>query len=290
MPRIRASPAARREVSHENRTGNRDCKQLSGRFDAGFRKPIFNIGKAYSHRHDWVIMRGSILPNFNPWEFEIMMKSTVLAARLALIWSLPASASAAPSCEVIDKAISAQEDFVEMALSGDAEATAAAQKAVHGHVASIATALPANLSPKTEAALTKLDAAVAGQNMSEASLAAMENYALLVEAFEKRLPTSRSIALLDHAGFKLQALAAAVPVDWSAIAATLQDANRDIETASGMISDNALRDVMQTISKSLASAQAAKNNAWITSSAQMLLDSVDLLERSVKNKSKQACS
>jgi hypothetical protein len=219
-----------------------------------------------------------------------MLKSTIIAASLVALFAAPSLAASKANCDAIDKAISANEDFVEIALGSDAPALLEAQRAVHGNFALISAALPQDVARKAEAAMANLDAAVAARQKSEASLAAMENYTILVKAFDQRLPTTPEVAMLDHAGFKLHALLAAKTIDWSAIGETVAKTEALLTSATGQIKDKAVKDILATIATGLLDAHAAQDSAWEHHSAQMLLDSVDLIERTVKNPSKQACS
>jgi hypothetical protein len=219
-----------------------------------------------------------------------MLKSVIIAGSILALSTVPSLAASKASCDAIDKAVSANEDFVEIVLGGDASAHTDAQKAVRNNFALVAASLAPDVAGQANAAMAKLDSAFAAGQMSEASLAAMENYTVLVNAFDKRLPTTNEVAMLDHAGFKLHALLAAKSVDWAAIGETVANTQTLLKSASNQIKDKAVKDILATISSGLSEAHKAQGSAWEHHSAQLLLDSVDLIERTVKNTSKQACS
>jgi hypothetical protein len=219
-----------------------------------------------------------------------MLKSMIVAGSLLALSALPSLADTNPSCEAIDKAVSANEDFVEIVLGTDAAARADAQKAVHNNFALVSASLAPDVVAQANAAMAKLDTAFAAGQMSEASLAAMENYTVLVKAFDQRLLTTTEVAMLDHAGFKLHALLAAKTVDWAAIGETATNTEAKLKVAGDQIDDKAVKGILASISTGLIEAHKAKDTAWEHHSAQILLDSVDLIERTVKNTSSQACS
>jgi hypothetical protein len=219
-----------------------------------------------------------------------MLKSMIIAGSLLAFSSVPSLAASKASCDAIDKAVSANEDFVEIVLVSDVSAYADAQKAVRDNFALVAASLAPDVAGQANAAMAKLDTAFAAGQMSEASLAAMENYTVLVNAFNKRLPTTIEVAMLDHAGFKIHALLAAKSVDWAVVGETVANTQALLKSAGNQIKDKAVKDILATISVGLTEAHKAQDNAWEHHSAQLLLDSVDLIERTVKNTSKQACS
>jgi hypothetical protein len=148
-------------------------------------------------------------------------------------------------CKAIDAAISAKEDFVEMALTKNAA------------------------------------------DASAASLAALEDYKSLVAQHESVLPTTLPVAMLDYAGFKLRALVAADNLDWQAIAAARNQTKRD--WAKVGLKNKAISDLTSSNLVSLDLAILQNNPKWVDSAAQILLDSVDLIEQQVKNPAQGAC-
>jgi hypothetical protein len=122
---------------------------------------------------------------------------------------------------------------------------------------------------------------------SSTSLAALEDYKTLVARFETSLPTTLPVALLDYSGFKLRALAAAPIVDWQAIATAVDETRLNWDKIK--LTNKAVIDLGTNALASLEGATSDKNVKWVDSSAQILLDSVDLIEREVKNPAKGAC-
>jgi hypothetical protein len=212
------------------------------------------------------------------------------ASAVLLALSADVEAKQTASCGAIDAAISANEDFVEIVLGTDRSAVADAQKAVADGLGAVETSLTPEALQQAQSSVSRLNKAVADGQISEAALAAMDTYAILVKAFAPRLPTTPEVAMLDHAGFKLQALLAAKPIDWTAIGETLVQADENLKVAGQQLDDKAVKDLLATLATGLTEAQQAKDKAWEHNAAQLLLDSVDLIERTVKNTSKQACS
>jgi hypothetical protein len=70
----------------------------------------------------------------------------------------------------------------------------------------------------------------------------------------------------------------------------VSEGQSSLEKTKAVLKDQALIDLADSITTALSSSLAAKDSAWLGSSAQILLDSVDLLERQLKNTSKEACN
>ena len=218
------------------------------------------------------------------------LKPILIAFTVNALLSGSSFASLRATCEEIDAAISATEDFVEISLSSDkGEKRESARTTVHETFTRIERSLTPETIAENKKAISKLDQTFAANMMAEASLEAMKSYALLVNGFEEQLPTTLDIAMLDHAGFKLNALLATTTIDWSDVIATQSSAKAHIAIARQQLKDRSLSDLLASIEIGLEQAVAAKNKAWTLHSAQLLLDSVDLMERSVKNPSKLAC-
>jgi hypothetical protein len=214
--------------------------------------------------------------------------SALIPVFLALL--VPSEAAPIASCKAIDAVISANEDFVEIILGSDISSRAEAQKKMQTSFTAVIAALAPDVAKQVQTNIGLLNQAVAANQLSQAALGAMENYGILVNAFEKRLPTTREVAMLDHAGFKLHALLAADPVDWTAIGDALTKTEAYLKITSTQLDDKAIQDMLATLTEGLANALQVQNKAWEHNAAQILLDSVDLIERKVKNQSKQACN
>jgi hypothetical protein len=216
------------------------------------------------------------------------LKLAVTLSVLA-IFAISGEAHAKATCDQIDQAISSTEDFVEMALAAD---TAASKDAL-GAIGAALTAAGGSLSPeaaqKAQAFVKQVESAYAGNDVSAAALFAMDLYGELAGAFKNRLPTDLNIAMLDESGFRMHALLGAKRPDWAALESAAKTAGQRWGTAKAQVKDKALADLMDHLLAGISDAAAQKNDAWLHSSASLLLDSVDLLERSVKNSAKGAC-
>ncbi len=218
-----------------------------------------------------------------------MRMPTILLSAVLVAAGHHAAATAKPTCGMIDAAISSTEDFAEVVAGSDSAATAAALAAIGAGFDAVKSSLPEGKSAAVRTRIEEAKTAVARRDRSEATVAALDVYRILVGVFEPRLPTTRAVAMLDHSGFQLQGLAAAAEVDWAAIAATVKEAGENWANSKKLIKDKALLDLGDSVQTGLVNATDAKSKGWLTSLAQIQLDSVDLLERVVKNKSKGAC-
>lgn len=214
-----------------------------------------------------------------------MQKANLLTITIALLVGTTAPSSAKPTCEQIDAAISANEDYVEFALSGDAISAKTALVDISKNFGVVSASLPT----QDRSLALEFIANIKMGNRSDSSLAAIENYKILASSFEGLLPTTLPSAMLDYAGFKLRAQAAAAHVDWAAVSATNDETSANWTKAKTDLSDKAVLDLGESIQAALAMAISAKNAKWLDSSAQILLDSVDLIERQIKNPAKGAC-
>jgi hypothetical protein len=139
-------------------------------------------------------------------------------------------------------------------------------------------------------AIATLDAALASGNNRDAMLAAMQNYAILVENFKARLPASQNVAMLDHAGFSLQALLADGNPDWVMVKTVQTALAADVKAIDSQLEKGPLADLLHDTVSSINAAIAQSDVKWLNASALILLDSVDLVEAVVKNKTPNACS
>jgi hypothetical protein len=221
---------------------------------------------------------------------EPAMKYSTLYCVSALMLGIHAStASAQPTCGMIDAAISSTEDFAEVATGTDRAAIQQALAAIRKNFALVQSSVDATVRAQLQERLRTVTSATQSGQMSRASVAALDIYRLLIGAFEQRLPTSRPVAMLDYAGFRLIALTTAKPVDWQTIAATVRGARQNWNLTRKKIKDKGLSDLSENIIVGLEKAGTAQDSGWLSSVAQIQLDSVDLLERVVKNTGKGAC-
>jgi hypothetical protein len=210
-----------------------------------------------------------------------------LATLLAV--SAPAAAKTAASCKTIDDAISANEEFVESILEANPKARVATRQDMSRFNVELGSALSTANAKASANAITALDTALASGNDRDAMLAAMQNYAVLVENFKTRIPTSQNVAMLDHAGFSLQAIAASGTPDWSIVKSVQIALASDIKAIDKQMDAGPLADLLHDTASSIDQAIAQSDVKWLNASALILLDSVDLVEAVVKNKTPGAC-
>jgi hypothetical protein len=220
------------------------------------------------------------------------MKRLTLVTAFTLVAVFTHSATAAPQadCKAIDAALSATEDYVELALAGDATGTAGAKAEALKTFAAVSRFLPADTQQGAATRLQAMAEIPQGAAVTASSLSAMDVYADLAKAFKDRLPTTLDVAMMDHAGFELEARLASNPIDWDQMSQRVTEANSGWTRSANMISDKGLKDVLTSVHVNLETAVAAHNPAWARLAAQLLLDSVDLVERQVKNTSHHRCS
>lgn len=115
------------------------------------------------------------------------------------------------------------------------------------------------------------------------ALASVEIYRVLQEAIAPgdRM-TPLEVSLLDYSGFKIKTLAVTRVTDWSAIDAAITEMGGFWQKVAPSIKDKGLRNLMISITDGLADAASRKNTAYLSFGAQMLLDSVDLVEGQLK--------
>jgi hypothetical protein len=202
------------------------------------------------------------------------------------------AATTAPSCKLIDQATSANEDFAEAAVAGDPTAADDARRAIHETFDQIRASLQRSSITKAEALIGVVDSASAAGNLPHAGQAAIGVYRVLINAFSARLPTTLDVATLDYTGYKLQTQAAASRQDWAAINKTVDLSAVKTGSAVNRLSlpdDKALVDLATDAHAAIEAASDAEHAGWITTAAQVQLDTVDFLEGIVKNPSPDAC-
>jgi hypothetical protein len=199
-------------------------------------------------------------------------------------------AQAQPSCKQIDEAISANEDFVEVALGIDKLPLAPALQTIKSTLKKLDQALTANFRDQSSTQINVIETQVSSGELALAAVAAIENYKVLITAFDSRLATTFDTAMLDYAGFKLLSLTATKTLDWPAMSKTVGESKQSWKKTKGLIKDQAVIDLVDSTQAALDDALTAKDAAWLSSAAQILLDSVDLVERYSKNTSKSACT
>lgn len=222
-----------------------------------------------------------------PYRRFYLLASAVVAATLFIN---PLAAHAQPSCGLIENVISAAEDFSEFALAGDKPQARDSLAALLRFSEQIKPALPSAAAANLEAAITDAGTAFKAGDNPLAALAALKAYRVLVHALQARLTTTFDVAMLDYSGFRLHALTASAAVDWQAVSDTVaQSAAATHNTRRLLTGKTGLRDLIASIQQGLEAAVAAKSATWLESTAQIQLDSVDLLEQAINNPSPNAC-
>jgi hypothetical protein len=200
-----------------------------------------------------------------------------------------ADARSAGNCAAIDAVISANEEFVESVLDGNTTRRASSRKEMEKELAALQKVMSPEVTSQSRAAIDELDAALASGNDEAAMLAAMRNYAVLVQHFKSRLATGLDVAMLDHAGSSLLALTSHAGTDWDHVKNLQSALAADVTALSPHLGTGPLADLLVHGRDSIDAAIAAKNPAWLAASALILLDAVDLVEGVVVNKAATAC-
>ena len=133
---------------------------------------------------------------------------------------------------------------------------------------------------------SRLDALVAGVrsawqkgDRATTALQSIEAYRLLQEAIDHRgQPVPVEVALLDYAGFKLDALLLSTHPDWAQVASTARHAATWWTAIGPKLTDPALRAAMDHTIDGIRNAAARKDRALLSFAAKMDLILVDGLE------------
>jgi hypothetical protein len=218
-----------------------------------------------------------------------MKLMTTLALLGATLLPDMADAKSAADCAAIDALISANEEFVESILENDPKLQISTRKEMESGLSGLRKAVTAEARTASTAAIAQLDAALAAGNQQAAMLSAMQNYSVLVENFKTRLPTSTNVAMLDHAGFSLLALASKGSPDWANVKTVQTALDNDVKVIDQQLGKGPLVDLLNHTKDSIDAAIAGSDAEWLKASAAILLDSVDLVESVVKNTAAVAC-
>lgn len=203
-----------------------------------------------------------------------------------------ATALPIPSCDLLDQATSANEDFTEATVAGDIKAAETARLVIHDTFGRIKISLSPSAVTKAEAYIRIVDSAFAAGNLPRAGEAAIEVYGVLINGLSTRLATTLDVATLDYTGYKIQAQAAAKQRSWTAIDKTVELSATNTASAVNrlpVVDNKALISLVTDAHAGIEAASDAKLPAWITTATQIQLDSVDFLEGVIKNPSPDAC-
>ncbi len=193
------------------------------------------------------------------------------------------------NCKHMDEAISANEDFVEVALGIDNVPLPPALETIKSRLQLVQPWLSAPEKLKSTAQVADIEAKMKAGDNPMAAVAAIETYQTLIANFKNNLPTTYETAMLDYVGFKVLSLTAAASPDWSELAATVAQSHENWDKTKATMKDQGVMDLVDSTQNALDKALAAKDIRWLGSAAQTLLDSVDLIERQSKNPAKTAC-
>jgi hypothetical protein len=204
----------------------------------------------------------------------------------------PAGSHARPTCALLDRATSANEDFAEAALTRDRTAVADAQHAIHTTFHQIRPSLGPDAAARARRLIAVVDRATAAGRLPRAAEAAIGVYRVLIDDLSTRLPTTLDVATLDYTGYKIQTQAAAGHRNWVRIGRTVTLAATETATVLQRLplpDNKALVDLAAHSQDGIEAALEAKDAEWITAAAQIQLDTVDFLEAVIKNPSPAAC-
>lgn len=205
---------------------------------------------------------------------------TAVAAATAVTGDAPQTPTAGDAREkLLDEVASLNEDLVEFALAGNIAKINETANAIGASLSKLKAAVGTRTFAAVEARVRDQRTAIDAGNHTATALASVEIYRLLQDAMN---PTARPVPLpvplLDYAGFKLLALAKADAVDWGIIDATANEAASFWSDVEQRIDSVALRNLLDSIMTGLHDASSARNPAFTAFAAQVLLESVDLLE------------
>lgn len=190
-----------------------------------------------------------------------------------------AGGSAAARDQLLDSTASLNENLVEFALAGKADKVAESLRDIEAAMPKLESSLGAAVYAAVASQLGAVKAAVARHDLDAAALSSIEIYRLLQEAIDQKTRAAPlDVALLDYSGFKLSALAAAPQPNWTTMNDAVVEEDRFWKRLEPSVHDASLQALVSHIGQGLADGVARKDSAEIAFAAEMLLDSVDLLE------------
>jgi len=227
------------------------------------------------------------LNNFQIWVIMVLIVAG-LSIGDSTSGNVPAAQKAASpsrsdrirSNEVLLSAASPFEDLTENALAGNREGIQSVLKAYDEQAEKVRKVL----SPKARHDLELLVAAIKkaeqrGDNESVA-LNSVEAYRTLIESLDTNsLTVPVQVSLLDYAGFRLKVLLHGKSPDWSILRKTAEEAHRHWTAIEYRVSDQGIRDAVNTMITGLKQATTSRNAEMALFAAQVDLALVDLLEK-----------
>lgn len=182
----------------------------------------------------------------------------------------------------LSAATSPYEDLAEAALAKDVKGVAEALTAAEAHVVAVRNALSPAAVVDQERLLEAIRRAAKARDHQATALNAVEMFRLLIDGREESEQTKhgvpKEVSLLDYAGFRLHALAAAPEPNWREMQTTAADAAKWWGAIKGKVKGKGLRDSFDSTVRGIQQASAAKNLPMLHFAAQIDLDLVDLLE------------
>jgi len=215
------------------------------------------------------------MPHFN----RTIAAFCCLALGALALRPLPAEAKDSAKNEKLLAAVEPFEGLTETALSGDTKKVDSAFKAAEKDRAATRALLPAANATAYDKLFTALEAAQTKHDNIAMSLQDAELYKLIVSSLDSTaLTIPMEVGLLDYSGMRTNALLKAMPQDWTAIAATAQEANSWWAKVSGRVTNKKLQTDMTRALNGLTNAAKSHDAALSRSSAKEDLDLVDELE------------
>jgi hypothetical protein len=217
--------------------------------------------------------------------FSISSES-VLAAQKA---TSPSRPDMSRSNEVLLSASSPFEDLTENALTGNKKGMQSALKAYDKQAVKVSKVLSPKARHDIELLVATIKKAEQRADNESVALNSVEAYRTLIESMDtSSLVVPVQVSLLDYTGFKLEVLLHAKSPDWSVIRKTAVEARQHWTAIESRVSDNGLRDAVNTMITGMNKATTAENADMAVFAAQIDLALVDLLEgyfEHIQNKS-----
>jgi hypothetical protein len=191
----------------------------------------------------------------------------------------PAVAPAAPVAAVAPELAAAEpfEALTETAFSASGPDLAAAAAKAEAAATAVRGHLPVDAARQLDARLAEIRAALQANNRADLAIASVEAYRTLVSAAPRaRVPVE--VSLLDYAGFRYQADAAAQPVRWADMAEAAAFARDTWKILSPQIGDTALRARFDRAVAALGAAVQKRDRTEAVGAATTELALVDELE------------
>ena len=181
--------------------------------------------------------------------------------------------------EVLSEAMSPYEDLTEYAMDRNGDATRAAIERLDTTDKALEEAISGKALEHLKDNLVKMKTALVIPDYGTIALRAVDSYKTLVQGLNtSKLKVPVQVAMLDYAGFRLEALLMQKDVDWDAAGEAVRRAQDDWKAISVKVTNVGLTDTMDTDIQGLVTAVGSKNVEMLRFAAKMDLALVDLLE------------